>query len=131
MTTDELVNVRYMVDDVQAAIDFYTTHLGFTLRGSAAPRVRGRDLRQPAAAAQRAGQLGRTTDPRRSQAGARRLEPHPPHRQRHRRRHRPTPPGWPELRNDIVTGPGGRQILLEDPSGNVIELFEPAGGSGS
>ncbi|HZA77222.1 MAG TPA: hypothetical protein VE623_12630 [Acidimicrobiales bacterium] len=40
MTTDELVNVRYMVDDVQAAIDVYTTHLGFTLRGSAAPRSR-------------------------------------------------------------------------------------------
>jgi len=32
------------------------------------------------------------------------------------------------FRNDVVTGPGGRQILLEDPSGNVVELFQPAGG---
>jgi catechol 2,3-dioxygenase-like lactoylglutathione lyase family enzyme len=51
MTTNELVNVRYMVDDVQAAIDFYTTHLGFTLSSSASAGVRGRDPRQPAAAA--------------------------------------------------------------------------------
>ena len=127
MTTDELVNVRYMVDDVQAAIDFYTTHLGFTLRGSAAPAfadvTRGTLrllLSGPASAAGRPMPDGA----------------------------KPGPGGWNRIhlivsdiaaevarlrqaglsfRNDIVTGPGGSQILLEDPSGNVIELFQPAG----
>ena len=124
---DELVNVRYMVDDVEAAVAFYTNHFGFTLRTSARARVRRRRPRQPAAAAQRPGELGRPADARR---------PHP------------APGGWNRIhfivddiaaeverlraagvtfRNDIVTGPGGQQILLDDPSGNPIELFQPAG----
>ena len=124
---DELVNVRYMVDDVEAAVDFYTTHFGFALRSSAAPAfadvVRGNLrllLSGPASSAGRPMPDGRT----------------------------PTPGGWNRIhlivddiageverlravglsfRNDIVSGPGGQQILLEDPSGNPIELFQPAG----
>ena len=57
------------------------------------PGVRRRHPRQPAAAAQRAGQLRRAAHARRRQAGPRRLEPHPPHRRRHRRRGRPAPRG--------------------------------------
>jgi catechol 2,3-dioxygenase-like lactoylglutathione lyase family enzyme len=124
---DELVNVRYMVDDVEDAVDFYTTHFGFTLGSSAAPAfadvVRGNLrllLSGPASSAGRPMPDGRT----------------------------PGPGGWNRIhfvvedlaadverlraagltfRNDIVKGPGGRQILLEDPSGNPIELFQSAG----
>jgi predicted enzyme related to lactoylglutathione lyase len=124
---DELVNVRYMVDDVENAVDFYTTNFGFTLRSSAAPAfadvVRGNLrllLSGPTSSAGRPMPDGRT----------------------------PGPGGWNRIhfivediaaevdrlrsvgvkfRNDIVSGPGGRQILLEDPSGNPIELFQPAG----
>ena len=123
---DEIVNVRYMVDDVETAVDFYTTHFGFTVRSNAAPAfadvVRG-NLRLL---------LSGPT----SSAGRRM----PDGRQ-------PGPGGWNRihllvddinaevvrlrgagvsLRNEVVTGPGGKQILLDDPSGNPIELFEPA-----
>jgi catechol 2,3-dioxygenase-like lactoylglutathione lyase family enzyme len=125
--SDELVNVRYMVDDVEAAVAFYSTHFGFAVRTSAAPAfadvVRG-NLRPL---------LSGST----SSAG----RPMPDGRT-------PTPGGWNRIhfivddiaadverlraagltfRNDIVSGPGGQQILLEDPSGNPIELFQPAG----
>ena len=124
---DELVNVRYMVDDVENAVDFYTTHFGFTLRSSAAPAfadvVRGNLrllLSGPTSSAGRPMPDGRT----------------------------PEPGGWNRIhfvvddiaaeverlrsdgvtfRNDIISGPGGQQILLEDPAGNPIELFQPAG----
>jgi catechol 2,3-dioxygenase-like lactoylglutathione lyase family enzyme len=124
---DELVSVRYMVDDVEKAVDFYTTHFGFTLRTSAAPAfadvVRGNLrllLSGPKSSAGRPMPDGRT----------------------------PEPGGWNRIhmivddiaaeverlrsagltfRNDVVSGPGGRQILLEDPAGNPIELFQPAG----
>jgi catechol 2,3-dioxygenase-like lactoylglutathione lyase family enzyme len=124
--TDELVSVRYMVNDVESSIDFYTRHFGFELRQNAAPAfadvVRGR-LRLLLAGP-------------RSSAG----RPMPDGRQ-------PSPGGWNRVhfvvddiageverlraaglsfRNDIVTGPGGQQILLDDPSGNPIELFQPA-----
>jgi len=121
------VNVRYMVDDVDEAVAFYTKYLGFTVLSSAAPAfadvTRG-DLRLllsgPASSAGRPMPDGRT----------------------------PAPGGWNRIhfivediagdverlraagltfRNDIVSGPGGQQILLEDPSGNPIELFQPAG----
>src|SRR6476620_1048290 len=114
-----------MVDDVDAAVDFYTTHFGFTLRFSAAPAfadvVRGNLrllLSGPKSSAGRPMPDGRT----------------------------PEPGGWNRMhfvvadidgevermraagitfRNDIISGPGGRQILLEDPAGNPIELFQP------
>jgi catechol 2,3-dioxygenase-like lactoylglutathione lyase family enzyme len=126
---EDMVNVRYMVDDVQAAIGFYTSHLGFTLRLDAAPAFA--DVTR--------GNLRLLLAGPRSSAG----RPMPDGR-------KPEPGGWnrihfivPDIaaevarlraegvpfRNDIVTGPGGKQILVEDPAGNVVELFEPAAGS--
>jgi catechol 2,3-dioxygenase-like lactoylglutathione lyase family enzyme len=124
--TDDLVSVRYMVNDVQESIDFYTRHFGFELRSSAAPAfadvVRGR-LRLLLAGPK-------------SSAG----RPMPDGC-------KPAPGGWNRIhfvvddiahevrrlrdaglrfRNDVVSGPGGQQILVEDPSGNPIELFQPA-----
>ena len=123
----DLVNVRYMVDDVDAAVAFYTTHLGFTLRSSAAPAFA--DITR--------GNLRLLLSGPTSSAG----RPMPDGRN-------PGPGGWNrihllvddiaaeverlraaglEFRNNIVTGPGGSQILLDDPSGNPVELFQPAG----
>ena len=123
----EMVSVRYMVDEVDASIDFYTKHLGFTLRMSAAPAFA--DVAR--------GQLRLLLSGPTSSAG----RPMPDGA-------KPGPGGWNRIhlivedidaeverlraaglsfRNNIVTGPGGRQILLEDPSGNVVELFQPAG----
>ena len=119
------VHVRYMVNDVEAAIAFYTGHFGFTLISKTLPAfadvARG-DLRLllsgPASSAGRPMPDGS----------------------------KPSPGGWNRIhfvvddlaaevqrlraagvhfRNDIVTGPGGSQILLDDPSGNPIELFQP------
>ena len=123
---EDMVSVRYIVDDVQAAIDFYTSHLGFTLRTSAAPAFA--DVTR--------GNLRLLLAGPKSSAG----RPMPDGR-------KPGPGGWnrihfivPDIaaevarlrvegvpfRNDILTGPGGKQILIEDPAGNVVELFEPA-----
>ena len=123
---DELVHVRYMVDDVDDAVAFYTTHFGFTLRSSAAPAFA--DVVR--------GNLRLLLSGPKSSAG----RPMPDGRI-------PGPGGWNRIhfivkdiaaeverlrsvgltfRNDIVSGPGGEQILLEDPSGNPIELFQPA-----
>jgi catechol 2,3-dioxygenase-like lactoylglutathione lyase family enzyme len=126
MANDEMVNVRYMVDDVDESIAFYTKYLGFELLTSASPAfadVKRGNLRLLLAGPQ-------------SSAG----RPMPDGRT-------PGPGGWNRIhfvvddidaevarlrdagasfRNDIVTGPGGKQILLEDPSGNVVELFQPA-----
>jgi catechol 2,3-dioxygenase-like lactoylglutathione lyase family enzyme len=120
-----LVNVRYMVDDVQKAVDFYTTHLGFQLLSSAAPAFA--DVSR--------GDLRLLLSGPKSSAG----RPMPDGAV-------PGPGGWNRIhlivddlaaevdrlrtagvpfRNDIVTGPGGSQILLQDPSGNVVELFQP------
>jgi len=123
---DELVNVRYMVDDVEKAVDFYTNHFGFTLRSNHAPAfadvVRGNLrllLSGPTSSAGRAMPDGRTPQPggwnrvhfivEDIAAEVRRLQA-----------------AGLTFRNDIVSGPGGRQILLEDPAGNPIELFQPA-----
>ena len=127
MTNNETVNVRYMVDDVDDAVAFYTSMLDFHLLTSAAPAF---------ADVQR-GNLRLLLAGPKSSAG----RPMPDGRQ-------PEPGGWNRIqfivddlhaevarlrekgahfRNDILTGPGGQQILLEDPSGNVVELFQPAG----
>ena len=120
------VNVRYMVDDVEAAVVFYTTLFGFSVRSNAAPAfadvVRGPLrllLSGPQSSAGRAMPDGR----------------------------QPGPGGWNRIhfivddietevarlraagvrfRSDIISGPGGKQIVLDDPSGNPIELFQPA-----
>jgi len=122
---EESVNVRYMVDDVEAAIDFYTRHLGFTLGTSMAPAFA--DVRRGALRLLLSG-------PARS-AG----RPMPDGR-------RPEPGGWNRIhlivddiqaevdrlrtdgvtfRSDVIKGPGGMQIVLDDPSGNPVELFQP------
>jgi len=116
-----------MVDDVEAAVAFYTTHFGFTVRSNAAPAFA--DVVR--------GQLRILLSGPKSSAG----RPMPDGRQ-------PGPGGWNRIhfivddieaevarlraagvrfRSDIISGPGGKQIVLDDPSGNPIELFQPAG----
>jgi predicted enzyme related to lactoylglutathione lyase len=120
------VSIRYMIDDVPAAIAFYTTHLGFTIEHDASPAFASviRD-------GVRLLLSGKTSSGRR---------PMPDGRE-------PVPGGWNRIhiqvddlaaevkrlkeaglrfRNDIITGPGGSQILLDDTSGNPIELFQPS-----
>jgi catechol 2,3-dioxygenase-like lactoylglutathione lyase family enzyme len=127
MRDDETINVRYMVDDVDDAIAFYTELLDFELLTSAAPAF---------ADVQR-GNLRLLLAGPKSSAG----RPMPDGT-------KPGPGGWNRIhfivddideevarlrdaggtfRNDVLSGPGGKQILLEDPSGNVVELFQPAG----
>lgn len=124
--SETIVNVRYMVDDVEAAVEWYTRHLGFSLLSNQAPAFA--DVRR--------GSLRLLLSGPTSSAG----RPMPDGE-------RPRPGGWNRIhlvvdelpaevaqlraagvrfRNDIVTGPGGSQILLVDPSGNLVELFQPA-----
>jgi catechol 2,3-dioxygenase-like lactoylglutathione lyase family enzyme len=125
-TSDQIANVRYIVDDVDAAIDFYTGHLGFTLHSNASPAFA--DITR--------GPLRLLLSGPTSSAGRALTDGS-----------KPEPGGWNRIhlivddldteverlrtrglsfRNDVVAGPGGRQILLADPAGNLIELFEPA-----
>jgi catechol 2,3-dioxygenase-like lactoylglutathione lyase family enzyme len=124
---DQLVSVRYMVSDVQESIDFYTKHLDFEVRMSAAPAfadvVRGNLrllLSGPASSAGRPMPDGAKPGP----GGWNRIHLIVDDIEAEVARLREA--GLP-FRNDIVTGPGGSQILLVDPSGNVVELFQPAG----
>ena len=122
MTT---VNVRYMVGDVEAAVAFYTTYLGFTLISKTAPAfadvARG-DLRLllsgPSSSAGRPMPDGRRPAP----GGRNRIHLIVEDLSAEVDRLRAA---GVHFRNDIVTGPGGSQILLDDPSGNPIELFQP------
>ncbi|WP_284740559.1 VOC family protein [Amycolatopsis sp. RTGN1] len=122
---DQLAGVRYLVDDVQAAVDFYTTHLGFTLRMSAAPAfadvVRGPLrllLSGPASSGARATPADATA------AGRNRIHLIVDDLDAEIGRLRGA---GLSFRSDLVAGPGGRQILLADPAGNLVELFQPAG----
>jgi len=129
MFDDPTVNVRILVDDVEAAVDFYTRHFGFTVLNAFPPFA---DV-----------QLGNLrlllSGPKSSAArpmadGA-----------------QPVPGGWNRIhfivddlekeiarleaegvpfRNEVVSGPGGSQVLAVDPSGNLIELFQPADAGG-
>jgi catechol 2,3-dioxygenase-like lactoylglutathione lyase family enzyme len=128
MTTSsaDLVSVRYLVDDVEAALGFYTTHLGFTVRFSAAPAfadvVRGHLrllLSGPASSAGRPMPDGTRPGP----GGWNRI--HLIVEDIHAEVARLRAAGVP-FRSDVVTGPGGQQIVLDDPSGNPVELFQPA-----
>jgi catechol 2,3-dioxygenase-like lactoylglutathione lyase family enzyme len=125
--TDQLVNVRYMVDDVDTAVDFYTNQLGFTVRTNFAPAfadvVRGNLrllLSGPTSSAGRPMPDGRTPEP----GGWNRLHFIVDDIAAEAERLRGA---GVKFRNDIVSGPGGQQILAEDPAGNPIELFQPAG----
>jgi catechol 2,3-dioxygenase-like lactoylglutathione lyase family enzyme len=121
---DQYASVRYIVNDVQAAIAFYTTHLGFTLNIHAAPAfadvVRG-PLRLLLSGPASSG--ARATPEDAATAGRNRIhlvvEDLDAEIARLRGASLP-------FRSDVVTGPGGRQILLADPDGNLIELFQPA-----
>jgi catechol 2,3-dioxygenase-like lactoylglutathione lyase family enzyme len=124
---DELVSVRYMVDDVENAVAFYTTHFGFAVRSSAAPAfadvVRGNLrllLSGPKSSAGRPMPDGRTPEP----GGWNRIHLVVDDLAAEVERLRAASLAF---RNDIVSGPGGQQILLDDPAGNPIELFQPAG----
>ena len=123
---DQLVNVRYMVDDVEAAVDFYTTHFGFTVRSNAAPAfadvVRGNLrllLSGPKSSAGRPMPDGRTPEP----GGWNRIHFIVDDIAAETERLRTA---GVKFRNDVVSGPGGQQILAEDPAGNPIEIFQPA-----
>ncbi len=123
---DELVSVRYLVDDVEAAIAFYTTHLGFSLRMSAAPAfadvTRGRLrllLSGPLSSAGRAMPDGAVP----CAGGWNRI--HLIFDDLAAEVERLRAAGVP-FRNDVITGPGGQQVLIQDLAGNLIELFQPA-----
>lgn len=128
-TPDHYASVRYIVNDVQAAIDFYTTHLGFRLNSSAAPAfadvVRGPLrllLSGPASSGARATPDDATT-PGRNRIH---LIVNDLDAEVEQLRAAELP-----FRSDLVAGPGGRQILVADPAGNLIELFQPAHRSGT
>jgi len=119
---DQYASVRYLVDDVQAGIDFYTTHFGFRLNTSAAPAfaevVRGPLrllLSGPASSGARATPHDATTPGRNRihltvddlDAEIDRLRG-----------------AGVSFRSETISGPGGRQILVADPAGNLIELFQ-------
>jgi catechol 2,3-dioxygenase-like lactoylglutathione lyase family enzyme len=121
---DSVVSVRYIVDDVQAAIDFYTTHLGFTLGSAQLPAfaevTRGR-LRLLLSGSASSG--ARATPADAATAGRNRIHLVVDDLDAEIERLRGA---GLSFRSDIVTGPGGRQILLADPAGNLVELFTPA-----
>ncbi len=124
---EEFASVRYIVDDVPAAVDFYTAHLGFTLRHSAgsafADVVRG-PLRVLLSGPASSG--ARATPEDAKVAGRNRI--HLIVADLRAEIDRLTAAGI-AFSSDIVTGPGGQQILIHDPAGNLIELFQPASAS--
>lgn len=127
LANPELVRLRYMVDDVQTSVAFYTTALGFKLDMQSGPYF----------AALSRGGVQLLLSPTKGPGGASRPMPNGD---------KPVPGGWNRMviytadlqadidrlrkagvhfRNDIVIGQGGNEILIDDPSGNVVELFQP------
>ena len=126
MPDEGTVNVRYLVDDVEASIDFYTSHFGFSVLTKMLPAFA--DVER--------GNLRLLLSGPQSSAGRAMADGE-----------RPGPGGWNRIhllvddlqaeierlesegvkfRNEVVTGPGGSQVLAVDPSGNLVELFQPA-----
>ena len=122
---EQTVNVRYLVDDVAVCTDFYTRHFGFTV-----------GISSPAFADVTRGNLRLLLSGPQSSAGRAMTDGE-----------RPGPGGWNRIhlivddlerelarlteegvrfRNEVVRGPGGAQVLAVDPSGNLVELFQPA-----
>ncbi|SNS93641.1 hypothetical protein SAMN05443665_1012158 [Actinomadura meyerae] len=127
-TPQQHASVRYLVDDVQAAIDFYTGHLGFTLEGSAVPAfadVRRGPLRLLLSGPASSG--ARATPADAAAPGRNRIHLTVADLDAEIARLREAGLAF---RGDVVSGPGGRQILLTDPAGNLIELFQPARAGG-
>lgn|SRR5688572_11790757 len=122
---DSLASVRYIVDDVQAAVDFYTNHLGFTVRTARFPAfadvTRG-PLRLLLSGPTSSG--ARATPSDAAAAGRNRVHLIVDDIDAEIERLRSA---GVSFRSDVVEGPGGRQILIADPAGNLIELFTPAG----
>jgi catechol 2,3-dioxygenase-like lactoylglutathione lyase family enzyme len=129
MPDTDTVSVRYLVDDVAACVDFYTSHFGFSVLTSF----------PPAFADVQRGNLRLLLSGPQSSAGRAMADGE-----------RPGPGGWNRIhlivddldrevarlteegvrfRNEVVTGPGGAQILAVDPAGNFIELFQPGAAS--
>jgi catechol 2,3-dioxygenase-like lactoylglutathione lyase family enzyme len=119
------VSIRYMIDDVPAAVEFYTTHLGFAVEQDSSPA-----FASVTCDGVRLLLSGKESSGRRAMPDVR----------------NPVPGGWNRIhiqvddlaaevkrlrdaglkfRNNLITGPGGSQILLDDPSGNPVELFQP------
>jgi catechol 2,3-dioxygenase-like lactoylglutathione lyase family enzyme len=126
MPDEDIVNVRYLVDDVAAATDFYTQHFGFTVLTSMLPAFA--DVARGNLRLLLSGPKSSAARPMSDGA-------------------QPVPGGWNRIhfvvedmaseidrlrsegvpfRNEVVTGPGGTQVLVCDPSGNLVELFQPA-----
>jgi catechol 2,3-dioxygenase-like lactoylglutathione lyase family enzyme len=121
---EEHASVRYVVDDVQAAVDFYTGHLGFTVAMSAAPAfadVRRGRLRLLVSGPASSG--ARATPADNASAGRNRIHLVVDDLDAEIARHRAA---GLKFRSEPVSGPGGRQVLLADPAGNLVELFQPA-----
>lgn len=123
MSSEEYASVRYLVDDVEAAVYFYTTHLGFEVLSSLVPAfadvARGHLrllLSGPASSGARA------TPDDAALPGRNRI--HLPVADLDAEVHRLAAAGV-AFRSDLVSGPGGRQILVADPAGNLVEIFEP------
>jgi catechol 2,3-dioxygenase-like lactoylglutathione lyase family enzyme len=121
---EQFASVRYVVTDVQAAVDFYTNHLGFKVNMSAAPAfadvVRG-PLRLLLSGPASSG--ARITPADVATAGRNRI--HLIYDDLDAEVARLRSAGL-TFRTDVFSGPGGRQILLADPDGNLVELFQPA-----
>lgn len=124
MTTPErLASVRYLVDDVPAAVDFYTTHFGFRLGTNAAPAfaevIRG-PLRLLLSGSASSGARATPSDATAPGRNRIHLVVDDLDAEIERLRAAEIP-----LRSDLVAGPGGRQVLIADPAGNLVELFQP------